>query len=59
MRFFKTYRAEGEWHKWFAWHPVWAHERSGSLRIGIVWLEYVMRRRNDSESIGKYSYKVI
>jgi hypothetical protein len=35
-----AYEREGEWHRWFAWHPVFIRTKD------TRWLEYVERRRS-------------
>lgn len=71
MRFFKKRYGVGPEHVWFAWYPVcawWKDEainpndpdaNIGAERLGRVWLENVIRRRNDSESSTKYRYEVL
>lgn len=44
MRIQLTCRKNGEWHHWFAWHPV--ETESGQ----IVWLETILRRWDASQN---------
>lgn len=61
MRYFKRYKPQGIWRTWFAWYPVWARAYTcGEYHSrGVVWLEYVYRRRYDSNMLSTYEYEVI
>jgi hypothetical protein len=39
-----------EWHRWFAWRPVFLQTRTGTR--SLVWLQYVERRWNESQTNG-------
>jgi hypothetical protein len=39
-----------EWHRWFAWRPVFLQTRTGTQ--ALVWLQYVERRWNESQTNG-------
>ena len=36
-----------KWHKWFAWHPVTVHSKTGKSS-GTVWLQTVWRRASEA-----------
>jgi len=49
-----------DWHRWFAWHPVWIASDGGRW----VWFEYVERKfepspfpTGDSTDGGSYEYR--
>ena len=54
MKYFNTSPA-GEKHWWFAWFPVWAWRGND---LGLVWLEYVFRKRERGQSCAKYRYEI-
>lgn len=38
-----------DWHRWFAWHPVFLGERKDGFLVGgqpreVAWLQYVERK---------------
>ena len=41
---FKTAKEVGDWHLWFAWHPVCLAEANGGYAEQFAWLEFVYRR---------------
>ena len=41
----------GQWHRWFAWHPVTLQDRT------TVWLEYVQRYWAPIGLFGTWTYK--
>lgn len=54
---YETYGARrrriAQWHKWFAWHPVWTDMGTGH------WLETVEAKYEDFYDIGYWKYRPI
>ena len=53
-----------DWHEWFAWHPVIAHERGyftvQNLKANaeyLIWWRYVMRRKVIIDSTVQWLYE--
>ena len=63
MKLCRTVRPKREWHRWYAWHPVWTYGpvAASGYRSCCHWLEYVERRIHYSyyEAFTRSEYREI